>query len=281
MITLTWVVDDTAQPPLRSEHGFAMWVETEGGQVLFDTGGSGEVLLHNLRAMDLDPAELDAIVLSHGHDDHTGGLKTLLPVLPASTPVYAHPSVFRVRYSEDTEGIVRRGPAIERVVLEDAVDLHLEVEPVEVVDRVWTTGRISERPEPEGRSQRHHVLEDGQPIPDPYEDDLSLALDLGEGRGFVVCGCCHAGLLNTLDHVQAQLFRSIVGIAGGIHMANADAAFREHTLARLQELDALRILWLGHCSGEVFMHQVAEAFGLSIVREGGAGHSITVSLGGT
>ncbi len=280
MIKLTWVVDDTAQPPLRAEHGFAMWVETEGGQVLFDTGGSGEVLLHNLRTLELDPAALDAIVLSHGHDDHTGGLEALLSVLPASTPVYAHPSVFRVRYSESAEGRLRRGPAVERVVLEDVVDLHLDAEPVEVVDRVWITGEISERPKPEGRSQHHHVLENGQPVPDPYEDDLSLALDLGEGRGFVICGCCHAGLLNTLEHIQVHLLRSIVGIAGGVHMVHADAALREHTLAHLHQLDALRILWLGHCSGEPFMHQVAEAFGLSIVREGGAGHSITVTLGG-
>lgn len=278
MITLTWVVDDVAQPPLRAEHGFAMWMETEGGRVLFDTGGSGDVLLHNLHALDLDPSALNAVVLSHGHDDHTGGLEALLPFLPASTPVHAHPSVFRVRYSEDSEGLVRRGPAIEREALADAVDLHLNDAPVEVVDRVWTTGGIPLRSEPEGRSSRHYVLQNGEPVPDPYEDDMSLALDLGEGRGFVVCGCCHAGLLNTLEHIRTHLFPSIVGIAGGIHMGSADAEFRTHTLARLDTLDALQILWLGHCSGEAFMEEVVETFGVPVVREGGAGHSIMVAL---
>jgi 7,8-dihydropterin-6-yl-methyl-4-(beta-D-ribofuranosyl)aminobenzene 5'-phosphate synthase len=278
MITLTWVVDDVAQPPLRAEHGFAMWVETEGGRVLFDTGGTGDVLLHNLRALDLDPSALDAVVLSHGHDDHTGGLEALLPSLPASTPVYAHPSIFRVRYSEDSEGLVRRGPAIQREALMDAVDLHLDDRAVEVIDRVWTTGEIALRSEPEGRSSRHHVLQNGEPVPDPYEDDLSLALDLGEERGFVVCGCCHAGLLNTLEHIQTHLFSSVVGIAGGTHMVNADAEFRKRTLAHLDTMDALQILWLGHCSGEPFIQEVAEAFGVPVVREGGAGHSITVTL---
>ena len=278
MITLTWVVDDTAQPPLRSEHGFAMWIETEGGHVLFDTGGSGEVLLHNLQALELDPSDLDAVVLSHGHDDHTGGLGALLPLLPASTPVYAHPSIFSVRYSEDAKGLVRRGPAIERAALADAVDLRLDDGSVEVVDRIWTTGEIELRPKPEGRSFRHHVLRNGKPIADPYEDDLSLALDLGEERGFVVCGCCHAGLLNTLQKVRTRLFPSIVGIAGGVHMVNADSATRKQTLHCLRDMHALQVVWLGHCSGESFMEDVAETFDSSIVREGGAGHSMTVGI---
>lgn len=278
MITLTWVVDDTARSPLRSEHGFAMWIETDGGHVLFDTGGSGEVLLHNLRALDLNPADLNAVVLSHAHDDHTGGLEALLSYLPAPIPVYAHPRLFEDRYTKESAGMVRRGPAIGRETLEDALDLHLDDQPVEVIDRVWTTGEIHHRPEPEGRSRHHFVFREGRPVPDPYADDLSIVLDVGEERGFVICGCCHAGLLNTLEKVQTRFFPYVVGLAGGVHLVNADSASRKQTLKRLRDMSSLQVLWLGHCSGESFMRDVEEAFDSSIVREGGAGYSIAISL---
>ena len=66
---------------------------------------------------------------------------------------------------------------------------------------LWTTGRIIERTFPEGRSAGHHIREDGEFIPDPYLDDMSLVLKTEEGL-VVICGCCHAGILNTLAHVR-------------------------------------------------------------------------------
>ena len=69
---------DTEVGALRTSWGFACWVETEETTVLFDTGGDGATLMHNLRELNLDPLTIDAVVLSHAHGDHTGGLGTLL-----------------------------------------------------------------------------------------------------------------------------------------------------------------------------------------------------------
>jgi metal-dependent hydrolase (beta-lactamase superfamily II) len=78
--------------------------------------------------------------------------------------------------------------------------------------------------------------------------------------------------------VQTRFFPYVVGLAGGVHLVNADSASRKQTLKRLRDMSSLQVLWLGHCSGESFMRDVEEAFDSSIVREGGAGYSIAISL---
>lgn len=78
-VTFTIVYDNNAyDPALRTDWGFACWVETDEVTVLFDTGGDGAILLQNLEQLNLDPGRVDAVVLSHAHGDHTGGLAALL-----------------------------------------------------------------------------------------------------------------------------------------------------------------------------------------------------------
>jgi 7,8-dihydropterin-6-yl-methyl-4-(beta-D-ribofuranosyl)aminobenzene 5'-phosphate synthase len=82
-VTFTIVYDNNAYAPaglevLRTSWGFACWVETPEATVLFDTGGDGSTLLHNVGELGLDLREIDAVVLSHAHGDHTGGLRALL-----------------------------------------------------------------------------------------------------------------------------------------------------------------------------------------------------------
>ena len=79
------------------EHGFSAYVETERGNFLFDTG-RGDALIHNLLAFDKDPLAIQKIFLSHGHQDHTGGLPAILGVL-GGVDILAHPDIFSVRYN--------------------------------------------------------------------------------------------------------------------------------------------------------------------------------------
>lgn len=271
--TLTWVVNDVAGHPLRAEHGFAVWIEAPGGCALFDTGGSGPVLTHNLAALDLALPMVDAIALSHAHDDHTGGLIEALHALRPDTPIYAHPTLFRPRYSDSTGAMTSRGLSLTREALDAQADLRLSAEPQEIVPGVWTTGAIAPRPEPEGRSPHHFTREGDAYVPDPYSDDLSLVLAVEDGV-FLLCGCCHAGLLNTLAQVQRTWDQPIVGIGGGTHMGGADAATIARTVAVLQNLPDLRYAWLGHCSGEDFVDALAAALPDDVVRRAVAGQSL-------
>ncbi len=220
MITLTCVVEDRAIPPFKNEHGLSILIESPAGKVLFDTGSSGSALLHNLRYLKRDPAELDAVVLSHAHQDHTGGLLTLLPYLPPGTPLYAHPMLFAGHYSDHGQGPEHTDLQTPTVQALAQVTLRLSKQPQEIVPGIWTTGEITERPYPEGRSTHHTMLVDGKHVPEPYADDLSLVVESSQGL-FLLCGCCHAGLRNTLAHVRCHWKPPVIGFGGGTHLLGA------------------------------------------------------------
>ncbi len=100
--------------------------------------------------------------------------------------------------------------------------------------------------------------------PDPYRDDMSLVLETSRGL-VLLCGCCHAGLLNTLVHVERVFGRPVVAIFGGTHLISADADHLERVRQRLQGLP-LRQVSPSHCTGETAFHFLRQALGPEVVR---------------
>lgn len=228
---------------LWAEHGLSLLVEAQGGRVLLDTGDSGTVVRHNLRALRAAPP--DAVVLSHGHTDHTGGLEALAPLL-SRKPLVAHPEVFEERFS----GPERRSIGMNREwrrVLEQAFVLRLSDHPTEVVPGVWTTGEIRQRPHPEGRGRLHVVRVGDGFAPDPYHDDLSLVLKVRDGV-VVLLGCAHAGVLNILEAVRERNDAPLVAVMGGTHLAGAPQESLRELAQCLQTWGSPR-LYLNHCTG--------------------------------
>jgi 7,8-dihydropterin-6-yl-methyl-4-(beta-D-ribofuranosyl)aminobenzene 5'-phosphate synthase len=239
------------------EHGLAFLIETENGCILFDTGRSGTVLLHNLELLGIELEAINALAISHAHYDHTGGLPTLLDQV-ARIPLYAHPDLFRERFSRRKE-LKSVGLTLEREALGQRLTFQLSAEPTEILPGVWTTGEITDRAEPEGRSAYHLVrgMEDWEP--DPYRDDMALVLETGRGL-VLLCGCCHAGLLNTLAYVRRTFGVDITAVAGGTHLLQADEAYLWHVIEVLREL-GLPQLYLNHCTGQRAYVTLAQAFG--------------------
>ena len=260
---LTCLVDNTVQPhsSFQGEHGLAFLVESQDGRVLFDTGGSAEVFLHNLDAAGIAPESISALVLSHSHEDHTGGLPVFLDRRPG-LPVYAHPAVLRERFSRRGGEMRSRGLPLAPDVLRQKADLRLIETPQEVLPGIWATGEIVDRSEPEGRSDHHFVRQGDSWVPDPYRDDMSLVLE--SPRGLVlVCGCCHAGLLNTLAHVQRAFGHDPVVVVGGTHLISADEAHLHRLVEVLRRLGP-PALYLNHCTGQAAYVVLAQALGDSV-----------------
>jgi 7,8-dihydropterin-6-yl-methyl-4-(beta-D-ribofuranosyl)aminobenzene 5'-phosphate synthase len=264
MFTLRCLVDNNAlDNSFRAEHGLSFSVETPAGQILFDTGQSGDVLTHNAARLGLDLHCMDALILSHAHYDHTGGLEAFLQNSRDGIRLHAHPDLFRERFSMKDGQPRSIGLRMKQADLARRAVLKLSAEPDQVLPGIWTTGEITPRTEFEGRSLHHFILVHEERHPDPYRDDMALVLDAQSGL-IIVCGCCHAGLLNTLAHVQhvfAQ--RNIAAIVGGAHLAQVDPANLEHTVdvLRATSTGTTPSLYLNHCTGERPLARLARAFG--------------------
>ena len=261
---VTCIVDDAALPGsgFMSEHGLSFLVEVMGRRVLFDTGNSGKVILNNLKKAGVEPEGLSAIVISHSHRDHTGGLAMLLERSP-DIPVYAHPAIFTERLSLRGDRLKDVGLPISQSVMILRVQLYLSDEPVEVVPGVWTTGEITHRPEPEGRSERHFIRAQGRLMPDNYKDDMALVVEREEDV-VLICGCCHAGILNTVYHVEGMFNKPIKAIFGGLHLQDADENHLARVVEVLKDYGPPRI-YANHCTGNKALNLLREAFGDKVI----------------
>lgn len=262
--TITCLLNDTTtdSTALQTEHGVSFAIQTQNKLLLFDTGENGKTLFHNAAMLGIDLRQVDALALSHSHYDHTGGLSTVLKTCRPAIPLFSHPDLFHERFSGTINQ--RRSVGIKLTQSEIArhVTLELSTQPVAIFPGVWTTGEISPRSYFEGRSPNHVIQSDSGWLPDPYRDDLSLVLE-GQNGLIIICGCCHAGLLNTMDHVRRIFKRQIAAILGGTHLINTDSATLHYAITQLGVINGGEIpnMYLNHCTGKRPLAALKKAYG--------------------
>jgi 7,8-dihydropterin-6-yl-methyl-4-(beta-D-ribofuranosyl)aminobenzene 5'-phosphate synthase len=252
MLKVICVVDNAAlrSSHLWAEHGLAFWIATETGVILLDTGQSGDVLCHNMDELRLENQAIRAVAVSHAHYDHTGGLTALAGRISPGLPLYANAALLRERFAQRGGNFQPIGLPVDKIWLHAHFMMHLHQEPQQILPDVWTTGAITTRPYPQGGSRHHFVYNGKGYVADTYDDDLSLVIEIEAGL-VLICGCCHAGLLNTMEHVQRIFNRPIVLIAGGTHLSSADNPMLVKIAQTLASGGTIRRIYLNHCSGEL------------------------------
>jgi 7,8-dihydropterin-6-yl-methyl-4-(beta-D-ribofuranosyl)aminobenzene 5'-phosphate synthase len=255
------------ESPFLAEHGISILIQIREGEReeihLLDCGKSSSTLLHNLEAYGIDLANLSlqTIVLSHGHYDHTGGLKGLLEKIsqPKPIPIIGHTDIFipRITYVGGIRSI--SCPFTQSEIRQAGGELLLTRDPVTINDFLMTTGEVPRRNQFEVNPFFRKICND-QWVADEVDDDLSLIIQVNRESFFLLCGCCHAGLVNTLEKVKELTGKEkCYGIMGGLHLIGASRERINFTITELKKWKPEMIIPL-HCSGREAMCELRNHF---------------------
>lgn len=273
---------------LNGEWGLAMhaqsWRGDEARNVLIDFGYTSEVLVNNMGILKVDPSTFDALVLSHGHYDHFGGMVGFLKAqqgrLKRDLPFYVG--------GEDCFCLRRNsggnfGALDRKAILDAGLTLMMASEPALVADHAFTTGRIGQtsfetplRPSSEiiGIFDDFGCFPEDMPaakntgtyIPDDFEHEIGTSYVVKDKGLVVLTSCSHRGVINTVRQaMEASGVSKVHAVIGGFHIVPPlDDAYIEKTIAEFREINP-DFLIPGHCSGDRFYDLARDALGEKVI----------------
>jgi 7,8-dihydropterin-6-yl-methyl-4-(beta-D-ribofuranosyl)aminobenzene 5'-phosphate synthase len=263
-----------------AHHGLSLLITAQiGGRkrtLLFDAGPAAATFERNAEILGVDFAGIEAVVLSHGHWDHAGGLLAAVESIAKSRgdrsfSCYVHPGMFRQRATKRPDGqlyVNERVPDPERLSKAGA-NVISSREPQSVADGAFfVSGEIPRVTSYEAGVPNHLTRSaDGNSWePDPLiMDERFVSVHVKNKGQFVFSACSHAGLINVLTHARA-VFPSVplYGAMGGLHLSGINEKVIPETVADLKKFD-LKMLAPGHCTGWRAVSQMAREFGDKLV----------------
>lgn len=245
------------------EHGFSAFIETDQGNYLFDTG-SGRSIVPNSLTLDKDLKSIRKIFLSHGHDDHTGGLSEVLK-LKGKVDVHAHPHIFLERFAvlkeEGKEIKTFKGIHYKKSYLESlGGNFVFNTDFTGVEKGLFLTGEVPRQSNFEKPDPRLISEIDGKTTRDLFLDDQSLVVDTEKGL-ILILGCAHAGMINIINHVINRTGKQkFYAIVGGTHLDFLTPEQLEESIKSLKSMEIEKV-GVSHCTGLRAAFRLHQEFG--------------------
>lgn len=265
------------QNTLLAEHGLSLLVKVQMNgnthSIVLDTGYTNIATPHNLKYLGLNLDEAEAIVLSHGHMDHTGALKEIIEEIGAGVRVILHPDVFHSRSLNLPSGMEISFPPFpsKKKIQSWGAEVVENKGPLLLCDNtILVTGQVPRKTTFEKGFPGACVTHDGTTSPDSFQDDQSLVIRLGDRGLVVISGCAHAGIINSVLYAQELTARKkICAVVGGFHLSGpVMEPSIEPTVAEMKKLEPEIIIPM-HCTGLnaiwKFSHEMPESFQLNSV----------------
>ena len=256
----------------RAHHGLALLVTARVGEerrtVLFDAGPEGDTFRHNAAILGIDFGAIAAVVLSHGHWDHAGGLLAAVDAIAqrrqAAVDCFMHPGMFAERGSRRPDGSMFVFEPVPEPAQLGAAGAHVIVtrEPQVIADGMFAVSGEIPRVTPFEVGLPGHVRRAGDGWePDPLiMDERFLTVRVKDRGTFVFSACSHAGIVNVLTHARQTSPEPMYGVMGGFHLSGATEPIIPETVDGLKRFSP-RLLAPGHCTGWRALSAMARAFG--------------------
>jgi len=236
---------------LVAEHGLSFLVEDEGFSVLFDTGQS-DVFLRNAKTLGIDLGTVNALVLSHGHYDHSGGLAHFCAA-NSGAKIYVGPGFFTPKFN-------KTGKAIGAVLPPGNEHRFVEVHgTVEIAPSLHIVGDVPILDDSDTHFEGLFVQKGTSKEEDRFSEEQFLCKVRGDSL-IVVSGCNHRGITNVAAEAETRFSRPIKFLLGGFHLKDTETALAKKILGTLALRD-ISLLGACHCTGVEKYPLVRDAFG--------------------
>lgn len=304
-LTIKTVIDNTASTPvMMAEWGLSIFIDTGEKKILFDTGaGNTDVLLNNLDALNIKVTDIDMLVLSHGHLDHTGGLRPFLEkrhfLLPQKDiEIICHPAAMDSQYVKNIGSF--GCPYTKEELSRFGASFKLIREPYFITEDIIVSGEIPFTNDYEStglaffrqansefgigasiieekdlgfKAREDKFVQDSEVI-----DDMALYIKTDKGL-VIILGCAHRGTINTVEHAMKVLDSdNVYMVIGGTHTAGVSTERMDFTINRIKDI-GIKKVGVSHCTGQVSGCILSNRLGRNIFFHNNAGSIIKFTNG--
>jgi len=259
MLRFTTIMNDEAvDSKYQTEHGLSFWIEYKESIFLYDTGQS-ESFYENLMLQKLNLLDVDHIVLSHGHYDHTGGMIKIMQINP-SCNLHVGEGFWYSKYSKNENDYLYRGNGFTRLQIQKTNMLIHEMKESHrlIDDCVHIASNFSRNPYFERIDPKFHIKINEDFVADKFDDEIVLCIEHTKGM-IVFVGCGHPGIVNIIESVREFFNKPIYAVFGGFHIKGEDTAYIDEVVDYLHK--NVEIVGTGHCSGEIAVERLKSVFG--------------------